>query len=267
MNVRCAWFLKHLNDNELVDIGWCPCEALIISLRQLCSKNISGWGLSCLVSLMYNAVRGVNTVESDHPLQKPIQKFKILRGDIHGFWMGHKVVRGMAPVSLGKNMLAWRHWRDLYGNDNVGGGYHWHRRGVLLEECRQVVDIDMEDTEQTFRVAAGSARNHGHRTSDNVDTAAGHPPPRAEGSVHFEQCVFQAYLGGIAYFPPPGVGRIPTATLFYPEYVSKIPDEYAPQNIMRQLAIQLHLSNNWHRHNQTGFRLPLTPPPTPPASS
>lgn len=69
VNGRVAWFLAHLMDGNLLELGWCSIEALMESLRHV--TNTGGFPLPILMSQIVGIIKKLKTVPEDHETINP----------------------------------------------------------------------------------------------------------------------------------------------------------------------------------------------------
>lgn len=266
VNGRCAWFLKHLSDGDLLSSGWCPCQAICMALQHMEMRKTDGWNLPCLCSAIYNDVTGTTTSVSDDPVCGPQRAFIFFRSDIPGYWTGARVVGEHAPRYFGKDLELWRQWHSQHGLENLGGGFRYDLPKLELSDDApaevEMMEPGGDDGVNTQpRGRRRTAAGH-RRTRVDRDAHATVPPPHAEGSQPFTPYVFTPPPGGPASLPDiSSVARIPTAGYFYPEYIENVSSDPGIRALLHMNSMQLRLANNSHRLRQTGFR--FTPSPTP----
>ena len=103
---KAAWFLKHLSDGDLLQIGWCPCDAILSSLHHVSHKGTIP--LPCLLSQIWAVAKNKNLAGAEYKSKTPTKKFDFMKCDIPGYWMGVQIMGENAPRALMRDIPAWR---------------------------------------------------------------------------------------------------------------------------------------------------------------
>ena len=103
---KAAWFLKHLSDGDLIQLGWCPCATILYSFHHALHKGAVP--LPCLMSHIWATMKNIIPSKPEYKCKSPVKTFDFLKCEIPGYWMGAPVMGENAPRALFRDIPALR---------------------------------------------------------------------------------------------------------------------------------------------------------------
>ena len=269
---KAAWFLKHLSDGDLLQIGWCPCATILSSLFHALHKGAIP--LPCLLSHIWVTAKNRNTSKGEFKVKNIVKTFDFLKCDIPGYWTGARILEENAPRALLRDIPSWIAWRDRFGVDALGGGWRFDSQQRLT-----IVDVDGD--EQPADVAVGGDDAHMEEAIPDI-----HPEvaQEAQGMRTYQRRRNReerdADVPGVdpllPYIYPPFAGPypnplelnpLPSAAYFDPGYMRQSGSSPYESRMLEMQSMQLQVLNTYGRHLQSGVifqEYPFAYPPPPP---